>query len=58
MDTTQIHAGDSHGIQHGITNADKYVWATANTNDLFQMNLEQKIRRDLIEDLTIPSERK
>jgi len=45
-------------VQRGLTSADKYVWATTNREDILQMNLEQKIRRDLIEDLPMPSGRK
>jgi membrane protease subunit HflK len=45
-------------LERGITNSRKYVLATTNTEDLLQFNLEDKIRGDLINDLTIPSARK
>ena len=39
-------------------NARKYVLATTNTQDIIQMNVEDKVRGDLINDLTIPSAKK
>jgi membrane protease subunit HflK len=45
-------------LERGITNSRKYVLATTNTEDLLQFNLEDKIRGDLINDLTIPSSKK
>jgi regulator of protease activity HflC (stomatin/prohibitin superfamily) len=41
-------------LERGITNSRKYVLTTTNTHDLFQLNLEDKIRGDLINDLNIP----
>ena len=42
----------------GLPIPHKYVLATTNTEDLLQFNLEDKIRGDLINDLTIPSSKK
>lgn len=44
-------------LEQGLTNARKFVLATTNTQDILQMNLEDKIRGDLINDLTIPAAR-
>jgi membrane protease subunit HflK len=40
------------------TNADKYVSTSTNNRDLYQYNLEQKLRNDLINDINIPPPRK
>lgn len=45
-------------LERGTTNARKYVLATTNTEDLLQFNLEDKIRGDLINELSIPSSKK
>jgi membrane protease subunit HflK len=45
-------------LEQGTTNADKFVITTTNREDLFQMNLEQRIRSDLIEGLEIPPAKK
>jgi regulator of protease activity HflC (stomatin/prohibitin superfamily) len=42
-------------LERGTTNSRKYVLATTNTHDIIQMNLEEKIRGDLLNDLTIPA---
>jgi modulator of FtsH protease HflK len=44
-------------LERGMTNARKYVFATTNTQDIIQMNVEDKIRSDLLEGLSVPSGR-
>jgi modulator of FtsH protease HflK len=44
-------------LERGTTNARKYVLAVTNKNDLIQLNLEDKLRGDLINDLAIPPAR-
>lgn len=44
-------------LERGLTNTRKYILATTNTQDILEFNLEDKIRGDLINDLTIPSAR-
>jgi modulator of FtsH protease HflK len=41
-------------LERGSTNARKYVLTVTNSHDLFQYNLEDKMRGDLINDLTVP----
>ena len=43
-------------LERGLTNSRKYVLATTNREDLLQYNLEDKIRGDLINDLTVPGQ--
>ena len=53
MERTYLQA-----LERGMTNARKYVLATTNTQDIIQMNVEDKVRGDLINDLNIPSAKK
>ena len=53
MERTYLQA-----LERGMTNARKYILATTNTQDIIQMNVEDKVRGDLINDLTIPSAKK
>ncbi len=45
-------------MERGMTNSRKYVMATTNTHDILQFNLEDKLRGELINDITMPSSRK
>lgn len=45
-------------LAKGLTNADKYITTITNKEDLWQFNLEQKVRRDLLDNLTIPPVKK
>lgn len=44
-------------MERGLTNARKYVLATTNTQGVIQYNLEDKLRSDLIDKVTIPPAR-
>ncbi|MFO1499925.1 MAG: protease modulator HflK [Verrucomicrobiota bacterium] len=44
-------------LERGWTNSRKYVLATTNRQDILQYNLEDRIRGDLINDLTIPAKK-
>jgi HflK protein len=41
-------------LERGMTNARKYVLAISNRNDLVELNLEDKIREDFLNGLTVP----
>jgi regulator of protease activity HflC (stomatin/prohibitin superfamily) len=45
-------------MQQGMTNSDKFIWGVKNENDIIEMNLEQRVRRDLIDNLNIPQSRR
>ncbi|MHC1765647.1 MAG: protease modulator HflK [Verrucomicrobiia bacterium] len=51
------HSAYLRALQQGMTNARKYVLATTNTQGVIQYNLEDKLRTDLIDDITIPAAR-
>ena len=44
-------------LEHGATNSRKYILTTTNTQDVIQLNLEDKIRPDLL-DIPMPGARK
>jgi HflK protein len=44
-------------LERGATNSRKYILTTTNTHDVFQINLEDKIRPDLL-DVPLPGTRK
>ncbi len=51
------HRAYLRALEQGLTNARKYVLATTNTQGVIQYNLEDKLRTDLIDDITIPAAR-
>ena len=45
-------------LERAMTNARKYILTTTNTQDIIQMNVEDKIRGDLLNELQVPPAKK
>jgi membrane protease subunit HflK len=45
-------------LARASTNARKYILTTTNTHDLYQLNLEDKVRTDIIEGIEVPPPKK
>jgi modulator of FtsH protease HflK len=45
-------------LQQGMTNSDKFIWGTRDESTIIEMNLEQRVRRDLLDNLNIPQSRR
>jgi regulator of protease activity HflC (stomatin/prohibitin superfamily) len=45
-------------LQQGMTNSDKFIYGAKNDGDIIEMNMEQRIRRDLLDNLNIPQSRR
>lgn len=52
-----IHREYLAALEHGATNSRKYILATTNTQDVILLNLEEKLRPDLL-DVPMPTSRK